>query len=261
MRDLLIVLPSRGRPQNMRRLLKAMEQTCRAETDLAVGLDAGDPQRLHYPEGPEYVVRNDLERMVIRWINALAMPRLDGYRAVGHFGDDCVPRTAGWDAEMLRSLEKTPLAFGNDLADDRPPGALCTHLFMRSETVRAMGYFAPPCIQHMWADLAWMAWGEAAGITYRDDVVIEHMHFLPGKAEQDVSYHLSRGLLNIDRLRLHEYVKTGLPADIRKLVPGHPGITLDEFYENCRKRGMPVPRPDEDARVGARKVQIWRRGQ
>lgn len=247
MSDLTVVTPSRGRPQNVQRLVDAMAKTCRADTKLIIGLDRDDPTRKDYPAlGVKYVTKEaaDYGRHVVKWINYLAdFAASKGTKAVGHFGDDCLPQTVGWDEKILAALEKTPFAFGNDLSIERPAGALCTHLFMRSSTLNKIGYFGPDSIQHMWIDLVWHQWGETAGITYLHEVVIEHLHFLEGKAPYDPSYHLSRQLVEKDLQSLWEYVRDSLNADLQKLVPGTPEVTGGDFLRNTIARGAPVPVP------------------
>lgn len=245
MPDLAVVTPSRGRPENMERLLEAWDKTIRADTKLIAGLDSSDPRKDEYPAGPRYVTMDGMERKVVGWINLLSEAAWPNHQAVGHFGDDCVPKTDGWDERILEALGKTPFAFGNDLSIERPPGSLCTHLFMRSQTLRDLTYFGPPSIQHMWVDLAWMAWGEAAGMTYLDDVVIEHMHFLEQKAEIDSSYMLSRQLVDQDLRALFAYVRDDLNRDLRKLDPDARHVSVRDFLAAAANRGTPLQVPGE----------------
>lgn len=243
-KDLAIVLPSKGRPHNMTRLLEAMEKTCEGDTTLIVGLDLDDPTRASYPQGPTYVVEDGLQRKVVQWINLLAVPRVKEYRFIGHFGDDCVPRTPGWDVRLMEALEHTPLAFADDMEyGQRPAGSLPTHIFMRSNVVRKLGYVGPPEIQHMYVDLAWFAWGNKTGITYLPDVQIEHMHFLEGKAIMDASYQLSRQLVNEDLGHLQTYVARRLNRDIRRISPKARTFEGAEFYQLCWSRGLGIPMP------------------
>ena len=106
MKDLLVVVPSRGRPGNMHRLAEAMERTCRGDTHLVVGLDVDDPTYAEYPQDIERETRGTL-RQVVAWINELAVPRVGDYRWIGHFGDDNIPVTIGWD---VAPTETTPEA-------------------------------------------------------------------------------------------------------------------------------------------------------
>ena len=216
MKDLLLVVPSRGRPANLGRLWDAMQKTCRGDTTLLVGIDNDDPTWWVYPDGPEYVVENGLHQ-VVAWINHLAVPRTGEYRFIGTIGDDNVPLTDGWDVAMMTALEKTPFAFGNDLYPFRPPGALCCHVFCRSEVIDALGYFGPPVLRHAYVDDAWMAWGTACGITFREDVIIEHLHYTSG-APNDDTYARSLALMTADQAAFVTYCRDGLAADITTIT-------------------------------------------
>lgn len=67
-------------------------------------------------------------------------------------------------------------------------------------------------------DVAWFAWGAACGITYLDDVIIEHLHFSVGKSAMDRTYAASTGLMSVNRAQWHAYSRGGgLNADIAKL--------------------------------------------
>lgn len=216
-----MVIPSRGRPANVARLLEAMAATCRGDTDLVIGLDEDDPDRDAYPK-PKPDSRWQVEvrfglRRVVPWINALAMPRLDGYEYIGHFGDDNVPRTIGWDVRIMEALELQPFAFANDLYP-RAPGELACHIFTRSDVLRALGYFGPPSLQHMFVDNVWTDWGRACGIEYLDDVVVEHLHYTTGKSLLDRSYWESTRLMEEDRAAYEQYVSSGaLAEDVKKI--------------------------------------------
>jgi hypothetical protein len=221
MRDLLLAVPSRGRPGNITRLIEAMAHTCEGETDLVVGLDEDDPALAQYP-GPfdtdvSYVVKPGLHK-VTAWMNELIVPEAGNYRFAGSVGDDNVPHTPGWDVRVMEALEKTPLAFANDQYPSRQPGTLCCHVFMRSEVVQTLGYFGPPSIAHMYVDVAWMAWGTACGITYLHDVLIPHLHYTSGGAPHDETYANSYAGTGADLQAWHAYCRSGnLNADIRAL--------------------------------------------
>ena len=217
MKDLLLVVPSRGRPGNIARLRDAMKETCQGDTWLEVGLDADDPARGEYPDGVSYTVLAGVHK-VTAWCNVLAVPEASAFRYLGHFGDDNVPRTPGWDTQVMEALEKTPFAFANDQYPGRTPGTLSCHIFMRSEVVRALGYFGPPSIAHMYVDVAWYAWGTACGITYLHDTLIPHLHYTTGQSGHDQTYAVSFAGTSNDLDAWHAYSRGGgLNADIGKL--------------------------------------------
>lgn len=266
MRDLLLVVPSRERPHNIARLLDAMISTCQAKTDLVVGLDWDDPTRGAYPGIPElpehgetpyvvpgpdplieYELRDGL-RQVVGWMNVLAMPRLDGWRAVGHIGDDNVPRTPGWDVQVMDALERQPFAYANDLYG-RPappdPSALCCHVFMRSEVGKALGFIGTPHTRHMYVDAAWMQWGLACGIEYLEAVVMEHMHYTAGKAPPDASYIASTSLMPADAAAYNAYCAepNGLASDILKIKTAlnQPDLELAREHFAQINQGLNIP--------------------
>lgn len=244
MKDLLVVVPSRGRPANMERLWDSFEATRKADTILMAGLDADDTTAQAYPSGPVYLIQDGMQRHVTGWMNYMALANAGGYRAIGNLGDDNVIHTPGWDVKVLEALEKTPFAFGDDQErNQRPAGQLPTHIFMRSEIVRKLGYFAPPAIWHMWVDLAWFAWGQATGITYLPDVIIEHRHFLEGKAAMDDSYVASRSLVPRDLEALHAYIARRLNRDLARIDRHAKPMTEAGFYKLCWQHGLPVPGP------------------
>jgi hypothetical protein len=236
MKDLLLAVPSRGRPQNIARLRDAMRETCTGDTHLRVGIDQNDPALEQYPDHVIYVVRDNL-RKVTAWVNELTVLRAGDYRALGTVGDDNVFRTPGWDTQIMEALEKTPFAFGNDQYPSRQPGTLCCHVFMRSEVVQTLGYFGPPSIAHMYVDVAWMAWGTACGITYLHDVLIPHLHYTVG-APHDETYANSYAGTGADLQAWHAYCRSGqLNTDIRAL--GGTEFTPDALAQFNRNLFIP----------------------
>lgn len=224
MSSLLVAVPSRGRPDSIARLLNAMSETCRGDTTLVVGLDEDDPERGRYPVPPHPPGRWTVQvlpglRRVVPWLNALAVPLTEFYDYIGHFGDDNVPRTVGWDLRVMDALGRTPFAFANDLYPGRGPGELACHVFTRSEVIAALGYFGPPTLRHMYVDNVWTHWGQQCGISFLPEVVIEHMHYTAGKSLLDQSYVESTSLMAADEAAYKAYFASpsGLVADIEKI--------------------------------------------
>lgn len=220
--NMLLVVPSRSRPASIARLREAMASTCRGDTCLLVGLDDDDPQLPEYlalesSVKDQVTVEPDLHQ-VVAWINRLALPNVNGYKYIGHIGDDNVPSTIGWDVAIMEALEKTPFAFGNDLYPSRIPGTLCCHVFTRSSVIKTLGYFGHPSIAHMYVDVQWMALGVACGITFLPEQIIEHLHYTTGRSPQDASYQASFAKTADDLLAWHAYCRSGqLNIDIEKL--------------------------------------------
>jgi hypothetical protein len=225
MNDLLVIVPSRGRPQNVKRLIEAMGQTCTADTTLLLGLDRDDrcktdylnlPLGLDPPRLLRVTVESDL-RGVVPWINHLAVEEMNNYRFIGTLGDDNLPRTDGWDTEIIEALERQPFAFADDLHPGRQPGSLACHIFMRAEVIRKLGYMGPPSLAHMYVDNVWHAWGEACGMEFLKDTIIEHLHPSAGKAESDEGYGEADSKYPADTIAFAAYRAANLNTDIAKI--------------------------------------------
>lgn len=188
MRDIAIMVPSRGRPGNIRRLQENMFENCRVDTALHVYVDDNDPKLDEYREliGINLVV--DTPSRIGPILNKHAVGLADNYFIVGFMGDDHVPRTPGWDQRFLEKLQEvnTGVAYGNDLLQGE---ALATAVCMTSDIVKTLGYFSLPGAQHLFLDNFWMAVGRGINrLFYFDDVVIEHVHPAKNKAEWDEVY-------------------------------------------------------------------------
>lgn len=193
MADLVVIVPSRGRPEAVGDLALQCQRTCTANTVLLVVVDTDDPTLPQYqapagtmvfftwaPPGGGHVG-------AINWGAGRALADMQPY-AVAKLDDDHRPKTVGWDTRMLAELRDmgTGIVYGNDLLQgERLPTAPA----MTADIVRTLGFMGPPDLQHLFIDDFWRDLGQAAGcLRYLPDVVVEHMHPLAGKADWDDGY-------------------------------------------------------------------------
>lgn len=186
---MLVVVPSRGRPENIRRLTAAWNETATLPAKLVVGVDDDDPQLEDYVDaapcevGPRLGMVGTLNAVAVRY--ATLWPHL---RYIGFMGDDHCPRTIGWDSRIAQALDelRTGIVYGNDLLQGE---RLPTAVFMTVDIVRSLDWMAPPGLKHLWVDNAWRSLGEQLGaLRYLPDVVIEHLHPVAGKTGWDEGY-------------------------------------------------------------------------
>lgn len=219
-----MICPSRGRPENVDRLITAWSLLA-GTADLMIALDDDDPELDHYRD----VVRNGAlllpdqlklhvgprERLGPT-LNTVALREMNHYGALGFLGDDHVPRTVGFDVELERALRTSELAYGNDLLQG---AMLPTAIVMTSRLVRTLGWMVPPGLVHLYIDNAWLDLGRELGITYLPDVVIEHMHPVNGKAEWDVGYREvnSGEQTTADGNAYHRWRANSLAADVARV--------------------------------------------
>ena len=212
MSRLLLIVPSRKRPQSCDELLTAFEETAE-DADILFGLDDDDKS--------EYSSRV-LEKASINprlrmggTLNLLATQNADKYEFLSFMGDDHRPRTQGWDRILSDAIGERPgVAYGDDLLQ----GAnLPTAVTMSAEIVRRIGYMVPPVLVHMYMDNFWRDFGVKIGnLQYRADVVIEHMHYLAGKAINDLQYQEVNAshVYEKDRIAYEDYEKTQMQTDV-----------------------------------------------
>lgn len=199
---LTVIVPTRGRPENLADLWQAFVETCTANTCLLAYVDDDDPELPAYqtvheaayeqgladPADPRFLLLIGPRLRLGKTLNLVAPHQATRAFAVGFMGDDHRPRTVGWDARYVAELDRlgTGIVYGNDLIQGE---ALPTQVAMSSDIIQATGHMVPPGLVHLWADNAWLALGRALGaITYLPDVIVEHCHPIAGRAEWDAGY-------------------------------------------------------------------------
>jgi hypothetical protein len=227
MDDLLVIIPTRGRPDSVPAILDCWRRTG-ATADLLFAVDDDDPMLAGYRE--HMVALESAGNFRVDWhtgprlrlcgtLNQVAADMAPRYRFLAFMGDDHRPRSAGWDERFRICLSGGPgVVYGNDLLmGEQMPTAVA----MTSDIVQTLGYMAPPSLVHLCLDLVWLDWGKGMErITYLGDVVIEHMHPANGKAAMDQGYQEcnSSEQATADATAYYAYRdEGGLEADLKKL--------------------------------------------
>lgn len=222
--ELLMIVPTRGRPQNARDLYTSWMATVTGNSQLLFVVDDDDPQLGTYQTQMAWMLNAQLlvgpRLRMVGSLNAAAVKFASDYKYLGFLGDDHRLRSVSWDTRMMKGLAKSPasVVYGNDLLQGE---AMPTAVIMTSDIVQTLGYFAPPPLTHLCADLCWKLYGERLGtLTYFDDIIIEHLHPANGKAVQDSGYLEvnSSEMIKKDADAFYVYRDGGsLDADIDKL--------------------------------------------
>jgi Glycosyl transferase family 2 len=188
MRNLVVLVPSRNRPENIAELIKSLDET-ETESDLIVIIDDDEPQQDAYLQlGCDVLMVEKNGKGMAKPLNFAARHYANKYRHFAFLGDDHRPRTKNWDVHFINALDElgTGLVYGNDLLQGKN---LATAIAMTGDIVRALGGMVPPDMIHLYLDNFWMQLGQDLNaMTYLDDVILEHMHPIAGKAEWDEGY-------------------------------------------------------------------------
>lgn len=221
MRDLLVITPTRGRPDRVARLASSVHRTATLKTDLCLAFDddddtAAETLAVVEPIGNVRAMTGSRQGLG-PWTNQIAQAHFGDYRAFASLGDDHVPRTLGWDAECLRALD----AMGGGFV--APNGLLSPgfpeQVIISAPVVEALGWMCLPGLDHWYVDQVWY---DLARYTHRyqwlEDVRVEHWQDASDATGQEAWSHLDR-----DRVTYATWLLEGYGADVetaRKAVGG-----------------------------------------
>lgn len=184
---MLVLCPSRGRPASLGRLVGHCEAT-EARARFLVRLDLDDPTlpdyvRIRYPAN-WHVVIGPRARPAAAMRECFAWFRQEDHYML--LGDDEVPRTPHWDAELAATAGGDGIAFPNDLIWH---GEHCAQPCVAGPLLRALDFWTLPDLTHLYVDTVLDHVGRELGcLRYRPDVVIEHLHWSTGKSQPDETY-------------------------------------------------------------------------
>lgn len=188
-----VLVPTRNRPDNVRRLLTSAFNTADTEVEFVFYVDQDDPRREEtlseiFREGAKVVYGGD-ERIVLSQMWNLCA-EVAYYPIMMHCGDDIVFRSAGWDTrvrdEFDACADKILFVHGRDGYQDAKLG---THGFLHRNWVDAVGYFVPPYFSSDYNDLWLTEVADALGRRrYVPEIYTEHMHPVIGKGTWDQTH-------------------------------------------------------------------------
>lgn len=222
MYDLVVVVPSRGRPDRLKVMLEEAVKLSEADTLIAVALDEDDPELAAYEETlavqSQVMVFTGPRIGMVPWTNMVASEFLGQTKAFGSMGDDHVPRTPGWDRLLLEALEGLG-GEGFVYPDDKRRADVPEAVVVSSGVVEALGWLALPEVRHYFCDNAWSELGRRSSlIKYCPHVLIEHVHYTISTAPRDVTYSEAEELYgNRDRLAFNQWRTNQMPGQVALL--------------------------------------------
>jgi hypothetical protein len=222
MSDMAVIVPSRGRPENIARLLKALGET-KADVDLIVGVDADDLKIDDYyalVNGADFTLAVSPERRRFGpTLNALALRFADEYDYLAWMGDDHLPITEGWDKRYREELDRmgAGIVYGNDLVQGEN---IPTQMGFTPNIVKALGFAVPEGFIHLYIDNYFLELGRAiGGVSYLPDVIVRHLHPCAGAAQEDQTYREANSTENWsnDNWRFQKYMLDEIQVDAEKI--------------------------------------------
>lgn len=191
--DLAVLVPSRGRPENLKRLIDEVHKTSRGLTHVIAGVDEDDPRLKDYIalrkttlESGDHIITSQHRRNLVQWTNHLAQMHRGQYRFLASLGDDMVPRTKGWDVKLTGCIDEdfqgTGFAYPWDAIRDDIPEAYV----LSANIEEALGWVMMPKLNHWYNDNVIADLGFGAGcIRQLRGVYVEHINVGTGRATVD----------------------------------------------------------------------------
>lgn len=224
--DLAVLVPSRGRPENLERLIRAVHATAKGRTHVLAGIDQDDPRFDAYTALRATTlligdaIRTSVQRRnLVEWTNQLARRTQGMYRFYASLGDDMIPRTPGWDIKLMGAIDEdfggTGIAYPWDgIRDDIPEAYVVS-----ADLVETLGWVMQPSLQHFWNDNVWADIGHGAGcIRQLRGVVIEHANVGTGRAVVDQTALDNGTKIAADKLAYEAWFRSERTSDIEKVL-------------------------------------------
>ena len=224
MPDLLIIVPSRGRPQNIARLLDCVHDTARLDTHVHVAVDEDDEKLPQYEAvmakagGEGDVLEVGPRKGLCGTTNDVAVRRAGEFPFLASLGDDMVPRTPGWDRALVNgilAMGGTGFVYPWDSTREDIPEAVV----LSSDIVAALGWMCLPDLNHWYPDNVWADLGRGAGcIRHLRAVAVDHLHAAAGKAPSDATYREASDRISGDRDAYYAWRATRMAGDVATVM-------------------------------------------
>lgn len=196
-----LLVPTRGRPENVRRLVTSARVTAVNDVELIFYVDDDDVTSFEVVD--DYADQTIIGPRVVLSEMWNRCAELANHDVMMHCGDDIIFRTSGWDDRILEAFDRYPDKIVFVHGEDGIQGAqIGTHGFLHRNWIDTVGYFVPPYFSSDYNDLWLSEVADALGRrVYLPSVYTEHMHPVAGKAPLDQTH--------LDRLARHQRDNVG----------------------------------------------------
>lgn len=214
------LLPSLNRPEFCREALEAFRRW--GSTPGVLWID-GDPKDYDFelPEGWSIKVGGGGIAASLRWFFD-TYPDLEWY---GWMADDMRPACWDFDLKLIHECEGQNFVYCNGGSHKTPqyappstwdtPHTIPSAMMWGGKLLKCVGWWVPPWAEKTCIDEAWKLLAKATGMArYRHDAVVEHLHWLTGGREKDLTDQRSA----LDAVGDIERLKAWLKSDKYQLI-------------------------------------------
>jgi len=187
-KDLLVIVPTRGRLANCQRLTESVEATRELDTDMVFVADTDDEDTYDGLTLPPWAQIHFVPRQPIGpKRNLFAVPAANEYPAVMCSDDDHEAETKGWDRLLLEPLKDGP---GISYPDDKRRIDIPETPVVTSDIIKALGWICEPSMNHYYIDNVWADLANSINrLFYVPEVIHRHHHYhLDPSVKRDQTY-------------------------------------------------------------------------
>lgn len=214
----LWLLPS-NRPEELKKFFAACESLGRLYTAGVVLIRAGTPwPDIRLPEGWDfsYVQADGFAATISAGLSKEQALFKTQHEWFGVLSDDLIPEALGWDLALVNRLNGWNAVASNDgcYAPKSIKGAIC----FSTALLDAVGYLAPPGLQHFHFDDTWLALGAATNcLEFALDVMVRHpnrQNMLLGPNDHDARLETFR---KADNDTFQQWRRERMPSDVKAI--------------------------------------------
>ena len=228
MSRIAILLPTRNRPEVLKRFWKSIVDTSDEISLISLYLYIDDDDTVSVPVAKELQSKFDnifyyVEPRIVHsdMSNAL-FHKTQGEDIIFLGGDDLIMKTKGWDTLVKNKFDtiedKIDILYGKDGGESQHPVEFATHPIVHRKWGEILGYVNPPYFSCDYADTWSNDLADAVGRKFMLPIFHEHMHFTMGKAPFDSTYQESRRRFQQDNIpQLYRSLQDKREGDIQKL--------------------------------------------
>ena len=192
-KSLLVVVPSRGRPELCLEMVQSFLETKSKDTRMIIYLNDDDPlvRRYAVPVHPDVIVEIGPKKYIAQVYNSHCVGAKEDYFA--NLNDDHLFITPQWDEKLMSLCEEKGNGWGIACAEDHltdwnqhhnPSGCVIS-----GKMTQVLGFIAAPGLRHIGIDVIQARVCDAIGCLFRDpNIIIEHRHWLNGMRPMDNNY-------------------------------------------------------------------------
>lgn len=177
MKPLLIIVPTRNRPKNVKRFTEFYNKNTCGCSQVVLITDSADKNDYEYTGF--IVERDDKPTTSPQKLNRMAKKYSDGIKVISYIGEDTTIETKDFDKKILDKMAGIKYCFLTP-DDGYNKSLVPVSWFISIDLYKRMGYLAYPKIFHAFTDFIWWDITKLLGKRYiiAEDILMIHHHFI-----------------------------------------------------------------------------------